>query len=224
MIEVDRLMIEAYHISLTQMMENAGRNLADLSQILLGGSVGEKSIAVVCGGGNNGGGGMAAARHLSNRGAKVTTAISVSADHLKSIPLDQMRAIKKMGVRMIDTFPMDPFDLVIDALIGYGLQGAPRGRAAEWIEGMNEMEALKLALDIPSGLDADTGTAIGRCVRADATMTLALPKQGYLNKSALKFIGDLYAADISVVRDLLEATGITSTDLFQDASIVRLIT
>lgn len=83
MVKVDRLMIEEYGITLMQMMENAGRSLADLTSELLGGVVKGKRITVLCGGGNNGGGGMAAARHLVNWGADVQIALAVPAEKLK---------------------------------------------------------------------------------------------------------------------------------------------
>ena len=86
MVEVDRLMIEEYGITLMQIMENAGRTLAEFTSILLGGAVKGKRIAVLCGGGNNGGGGMAAARHLVNWGADVRVALAVPAVKLKSAP------------------------------------------------------------------------------------------------------------------------------------------
>jgi NAD(P)H-hydrate epimerase len=87
--EVDRLMIEDYHISLLQMMENAGRNLADLAQFLLDGMVFGKTILVLCGQGNNGGGGMVAARHLHNRGARVKVYLAGKAAGLKPEPARQ---------------------------------------------------------------------------------------------------------------------------------------
>jgi len=222
MIEVDRRMIEEYGISLLQMMENAGRNLAELSRRRFGGPVNGRRILVICGGGNNGGGGMAAARHLANRGAVVTVALAVGANTLKGAPLHQLQTLRKMKVTLIDSLPEQRFDLLLDALIGYGLKGAPRDQYANWINWINSQDALKISLDIPSGLDADTGVAPGACVQADATLTLALPKAGMMAKETQKYIGDLYLGDISVPPRLLEEMGISSGQIFGEDSIVLL--
>ena len=221
MVEVDRLMIEDYGITLLQMMENAGRSLAELSSELLGGMVKGKRIAVLCGGGNNGGGGMAAARHLVNWGADVQATLAVPVGKLKDAPAHQSRTLQAMGVHISDGFPSGNFDLIIDALIGYGLRGAPRGRTAQWIQKANRSAVPILSLDIPSGLDADTGSPLGNCIRADATLTLALPKVGMRGDGASKFLGELYIGDISVPTRLLRKIGIEVGDLFTSSPIVK---
>jgi NAD(P)H-hydrate epimerase len=221
MVEVDRLMVEEYGITLLQMMENAGRNLAQLSRQLLRGAVKGKRISVLCGGGNNGGGGMAAARHLANWGADVQVALAVPAVKLKDAPAHQMRALRAMGVNISDGFPSGNFDLMIDALIGYGLRGAPRGEIAQWIQKANRSDVPILSLDIPSGLDADTGGSPGDCIRADATLTLALPKVGMREVGASEYLGELYIGDISVPTRLLQEIGIEMVDLFTSSPIVK---
>ncbi len=221
MVEVDRLMVEEYGITLLQMMENAGRNLAQLSGQLLRGTVKEKRISVLCGGGNNGGGGMAAARHLVNWGADVQVALVVPSGKLKDAPAQQMRALRTMGVNISDGFPSGNFDLIVDALIGYGLRGAPRGKTARWIQKANHSDVPILSLDIPSGLDADTGVPPGDCIRADATLTLALPKVGMREDGASAYLGGLYVGDISVPTWLLQEMGIEMVDLFTSSPIVK---
>ena len=106
MVEVDRLMIEEYQISLVQMMENAGRNLAELARQMLGGTVAEKHIAVLSGAGNNGGGGLAAARHLHNWGAKIGLELAYDPARLKDVPARQWRILGTMGIE-----PHDRIDL-----------------------------------------------------------------------------------------------------------------
>src|SRR5688500_7871036 len=98
MIEVDRLMIEEWGITLFQMMENAGRNFAELARRQLGGTVQGKRIAVLCGNGNNGAGGMTAARHLHNWGAHVAVLLTSSESQLKEAPAHQWRILKKLGI------------------------------------------------------------------------------------------------------------------------------
>ena len=219
MIEVDRLMIEEYSITLLQMMENAGRNLAELTSKMLTGVVKDKRIAVLCGGGNNGGGGMAAARHLVNWGADVQVALP--AEKLKDAPAHQLRTLRAMGVQCSDDFPIGNFDLMIDALIGYGLRGAPRGKIAQWIQKANRSAIPILSLDVPSGLDADTGIPLGDCIRADATLALALPKVGFREVGASQYIGELYIGDISVPIHLLQEMGIEMDHLFISSPIIK---
>jgi NAD(P)H-hydrate epimerase len=223
MVEVDRLMIEEFSITLLQMMENAGRNLALLANEMLGKSIKGKHIGILCGGGNNGGGGMSAGRHLMNHGAQVQVALAVLQDGLKEAPARQFHILKKMGADIAANYPPRKYDLLIDALIGYGLRGVPRKKVAEWIKLANNSGIQILSLDVPSGLDADSGQPLGACIRASATLTLALPKTGLLLKSARKFVGDLYVGDISVPNSLLIGKGINPGELFCDASVVRVI-
>lgn len=221
MVEVDCLMIEEYGITLLQMMENAGRSLAELTSELLDGVVKSKRIAVLCGGGNNGGGGMAAARHLVNWGADVQVALAVPAGKLKDAPAHQLRTLRAMSVNISDDFPVGNFDFFIDALIGYGLRGATRGKITQWIQRANHSSASILSLDIPSGLDADTGAPLGDCIRADATLTLALPKVGMREDGASEYLGELYIGDISVPMRLLREMGIEMEHIFSSSPIVK---
>jgi NAD(P)H-hydrate epimerase len=220
MIEVDRLMIEEYGIELIQMMENAGRNLAELTNRVLSDSLSGRTVCVLCGRGNNGGGGMVAARHLHNRGAEVHI-IRLAGD-LKDIPAKQWKILEKLGFRNEPYFELGQADLIIDALIGYGLEGNPRPEVAIWIEKANAAGKPILALDAPSGLDTTSGTAGRPTVRADATMTLALPKVGLLSESARQFVGDLYLADISVPPALYRKMGLDIQSIFEKDTIIKI--
>ncbi|MBN1666798.1 MAG: NAD(P)H-hydrate epimerase [Anaerolineales bacterium] len=205
MVEVDRLMIEEYGIQLIQMMENAGRNLAELSRRMLGGEVRGKRIALLCGAGNNGGGGMVAARHLHNWGAEIVLKVLPGEEKLKNVPAHQFHILEKMGILDWENIDLDSVDLVIDAMIGYGLTGDPREPIADWIQRLNDADRPVLALDTPSGLDTTTGIPGNPCVRATATMTLALPKSGLMTTQAKPFVGALYLADIGVPPELYAA-------------------
>lgn len=222
MVRIDELMIGKYGISLLQMMENAGRNMAELTRYILGDTVTSKKIVVFCGGGNNGGGGMVAARHLANSGAEITVALAVDESRLKKMPAHQLRALQMMDVRITLDYPTGKFDLAIDALIGYGLTGPPRGVIADWIGKLNTISSPVLSLDIPSGLEADSGEPPGACIRASATLTLALPKVGMVNGDVEKYIGELYLGDISVPVRLLREIGIITQPLFSNTSIFRI--
>jgi NAD(P)H-hydrate epimerase len=220
MAEVDRLMVETYSILLIQMMENAGRDLAEQARRTLGGRLANRRIAVLCGAGNNGGGGMVAARHLHNRGAIVQAKLVGDAARLRDVPAHQWRILKVMELATDADPDLAQADLIIDALIGYGLSGNPRGATADWIVRANASGRPILALDTPSGLDATTGQPGSPCIRATATLTLALPKTGLLAPRARAFVGDLYLADIGVPPELYRQLGIEIESLFADDFII----
>lgn len=224
MAEVDRLMIEEYGIELIQMMENAGRSLAELARQMLAGNTSGRNIAVLCGAGNNGGGGMVAARHLHNWGALSWVQLTSDEKRLKDIPAHQWQILKNMNITSSDQQPNDHEqpDLIIDAIIGYGLQGNPRGAAAEWIDWANNQNAPVLALDTPSGLDTTTGRPEDPVIQATHTLTLALPKTGLLNAEAKTYVGNLYLADISVPPELYKRIGVEVETMFERGAIVEI--
>lgn len=171
--EVDRAMVHDFHIGLDVMMENAGWALADLAHRRFR----PHHAVVLAGPGGNGGGGLAAARHLSNRGVTATVVLSRPAPDLAPATVRQLDIVQRIGVPILDEPPDG--DLVIDALIGYSLRGDPTGRASELIAWANDQPAPVLALDVPSGLDATSGRVGEPCARAEATLTLALPRPAW---------------------------------------------
>ncbi len=222
MMEVDRLMIEEYGISLVQMMENAGSNLACLAIDLMTGSPVNKKVVVLSGGGNNGGGGMVAARHLHNRGVDVKIALITHQSHLKEIPSQQWNILQKIGLKKAEVEDLLEANLILDALIGYGVLGNPQGETAEWIYKANHAGVPILSLDTPSGLDPTSGQPGAPCIRATATMTLALPKKGLLKELPKNNVGDLYLADISVPPELYRKLGWQVGPVFSKETIVKL--
>ncbi|UCG23176.1 MAG: NAD(P)H-hydrate epimerase, partial [Chloroflexota bacterium] len=220
MVEVDRLMIEEYGILLIQMMENAGRHLADMAGRMLGGQLAGRRIVVLCGRGNNGGGGMVAARHLHNRGAAVSVKLVGDPAGMKEIPGHQWNILQVMGLSQADHPTLSEADLIVDAIIGYGLSGNPRGEAADWITRANSAGRPILALDAPSGLDTTTGAAGDPCIKAQATLTLALPKVGLTTSEAEAVVGKLYLADISVPPALYRRLDLDVGPLFESDTII----
>jgi NAD(P)H-hydrate epimerase len=220
MVEVDRLMIEEYGITLIQMMENAGRNLAELARRMLGGQVQGRQIIVLCGSGNNGGGGMVAARHLSNWGASVQVILATEPEGLKETPAHQLQILQAMRLDRNDEPYLGKADLVLDAMLGYGITGDPRGSIADWIGRANHSGRPVLALDTPSGLDTTSGIPGKPCLRATATLTLALPKVGLLSTEAKPFVGKLYLGDISVPPALYQKIGIFLDPIFISNTIL----
>ena len=200
--EVDRAMVEDYGIALVQMMENAGRELANLarSRFLDGAPIGRRVI-MLCGTGGNGGGGLVCARRLLGWGADVMVWISSPATRFRGVPRLQLDILENLEVPIIeaDDVPDLPVaHLIVDAIIGYSLNGAPRGVAARLIRAANAHDAPVLSLDVPSGVDTSSGTAYDPSIKAAATMTLALPKEGLRAEGAKANVGELYLADIGV--------------------------
>ena len=222
--EVDRLMIEEYGIRLLQMMENAGLNLADLVRRYLGRPLAGRRVAVLAGRGNNGGGGLTAARRLSAWGADVHVILSAAVDEFVDAAALQLGILERMNipVRRFDG-ALPPHEILIDALIGYSLAGAPRGLPRELIAAANESPAPVISLDVPSGLDVDSGEAVDEAVGATATVALALPKVGLLRPKARSYVGQLYLADISVPPDLYERLGLSVPPLFDEYPLIQLV-
>jgi NAD(P)H-hydrate epimerase len=228
--EVDRAMVEEYRIELIQMMENAGRNLAHLARSrFLEGDPRGNTVVVLAGRGGNGGGGLVCARRLHNWGANVQVFITRADREFKGVPAQQLEILRRMGVPVtigagMVLSGMTNVDLIIDAVIGYSLGGNPRGMAAEFIRWANEQEAPVLSLDTPSGLELTTGQVFEPTVRATATMTLALPKEGLRYETGKGVAGELYLADISVPPDLFGEPGIEIEvgAIFAKDDIVRL--
>ena len=226
--EVDRLMMEEYGIALLQMMENAGRNLAEVGRgRFLDGDPRGRRVLVLAGGGGNGGGGMAAARRLHNWGANVDLFLSSPDCRLGSVPRQQLEILRHLGIPAYQGLPGDglpPADLIVDAVIGYSLRGAPTGDAASLIRAANEHPAPALSLDVPSGLDSTTGEVHDPTIRASATMTLALPKTGLSEAGARDAVGELYLSDISVPPELYASPtlAIEVGPIFATSDIVRL--
>jgi len=223
--EVDRLMIEEYGIILIQMMENAGRNLTDLAQAMLDNAIAERPVVILAGRGNNGGGGLTAARHLANRGAEVQVITAHPFDRFAGVPAHQLQALLAMGVSVTesgDGWELPSADLVIDALIGYGLAVNPRGAVADLIRLANSHPAPILSLDAPSGLDTTSGVVYEPCIKAAATMTLALPKAGLL-AAPPAVVGQLFLADNRVPPGLYESLGIELEPLFAADRILRIL-
>jgi NAD(P)H-hydrate epimerase len=223
--EVERLMVAELGIDLPRMMENAGRSLAWLAKRMLDGELQDRPIVVLAGRGNNGGGGLAAARHLLNCGAWVQVVCSYPPEVYEGVPAQQLAILQAMGVSPAwaeEGWELPPADLLIDAVIGYGLRGDPRGKARDLIHLANSSVAPILSLDVPSGVDSDGGLCYAPHMVATATLTLALPKRGLLLEPARQACGDLYVADIGVPPALYARLGLEVPSVFARDPILPL--
>lgn len=221
-------MIEDYRIDLIQMMENAGRNLAHLARLrFLAGDPQGKRVVALAGTGGNGGGALVCARRLHNFGSEVAVYTTKPKADFTGVPARQLEILLRMGIPVGIPAGLEKAgkpDLIIDGVIGYSLDGAPRGAAADLIRWANAQPAPILALDAPSGVDTTSGAVFDPAVKAAATMTLALPKIGLQVTEARGNVGELYVADISVPPELFARPPLQLEigHIFAEADIVRL--
>lgn len=176
---------------------------------------------------------MVCARWLHNYGAQVNVFVTRPDQEFALVPAHQLETLRRMQVMVSQASvlnpanvlnPVDNPDLIIDGIIGYSLQGDPKGGAADLIKWANTQDAPILALDVPSGVDAATGTVFNPAIGATATMTLALPKEGLRAPGVEAQIGELYLADIGVPPSLYAEPplGIKVGNIFAQSEIIRL--
>jgi ADP-dependent NAD(P)H-hydrate dehydratase / NAD(P)H-hydrate epimerase len=206
--QVDAVAAERFGVAVEWLMEAAGWQIARFVR---------QRAAVVCGVGNNAGDGLAAARHL-DRWGRLASVSCVDASRLRGPAARQLEALRRIGVEVGDQLDLADADVIVDAIFGTGLSRAPEGKFAEWIEAINRSGTSVIAVDVPSGLDADTGVAYSPAVRASATITLGLPKPGLERVG-----GRVVVADIGVPLDAYAAVGVkVPADLFAHGELIPL--
>jgi NAD(P)H-hydrate epimerase len=184
-------------------MENAGAAVAETAAEMLR-EAGGRRVLVCCGKGNNGGDGFAAVRHLVRRGYEAEAAVLCGRPEVTGDALVQLRVLEAhgAGVRFLDSPAglgrLKPADLVVDALLGTGLRGPATGLSATAVEWINRAGVPVLSVDVPSGLNSDTGAVDGVCVRAKRTVTLAEMKRGLWLYPGRGFAGRVTVADIGI--------------------------
>jgi NAD(P)H-hydrate epimerase len=230
MSQVDRIMVDELGVEVLQLMEVAGQAVAVWArERFLEGDARGKTVLVLAGSGGNAGDGMAAARFLHSWGAYPAVWLSHDADTLQGAAAHQLRSLRTLGLPIHPPPQPGQHDaalpgasLIIDALLGFGLFGPPSGPAARLIAAANAHPAPVLAVDLPSGVDARTGDPYDPCIRADATLTLALPKTGLLTPAARPVIGELAVADIGIPPEVYARVGVRVGPMFAEQSIVTL--
>ena len=205
--EIDRRASEQYHIPSIVLMENAARSVADVARGMLR-REGIRSALILCGGGNNGGDGLAIARHLHNRGTPVFIGLTIDPTSLKGDALVNWQIVQAMSLPYAPASPdlvlEHSRDLIIDAIFGTGLTEAPRPPFGELAKTVNDDAGPVLAVDVPSGLDCDTGKPPGDCIRANVTVTFVAEKVGFAEPVARRFLGDVVVGDIGCPLLLIE--------------------
>ena len=211
--EVDLLAQERFGISVDWLMEAAGWQVARFCS---------GATAVICGVGNNAGDGLAAARHL-HRWGRLASVSCVDAGRLRGPAARERDALTRLGIDVSNQLRLDGAQDVVDALFGTGLSRKPEGAFAAWIEAINGCDLPVIAIDVPSGLDADTGVAYAPCVRANTTVTLGLAKPGLFEGDGPAMAGNLWLADIGVPFEAYAAAGVeVPHDLFATSDRIQL--
>ena len=214
--EVDRQATRAFGLPTAALMETAGRMVALRAEALLGGAR-DRRVVVVCGGGNNGGDGLVAARHLANWGAQVRVVMACEgfpqSPRLSADCAAQLRVASRCGIEALGIDPesrrrvelaLAGADLIIDAVLGTGSRGQLRGAALAAVELIQAAQGRVLAVDLPTGLDADAGQVPGPAVQAEETVTFGLPKPVHVLLPAAALAGRIWVADIGFPAGLLE--------------------
>lgn len=199
---LDRRAIDEVGIPSLVLMENAGRGAAELLMRL--GIQGQ--VTICCGKGNNGADGLVVARHLVNHGHPVRINMAAGVESLSPEAATQLRIVQWMGISIRNEFNESDHreaDWIVDALFGTGMSGQVREPFAQMIERINGLGKPVLALDIPSGLDADTGEPLGCAIQATHTATFVAPKVGFAQPAAQPYVGQIHVIDIGAPRSLL---------------------
>ncbi len=206
--EVDRAAIEEYGIPGVVLMENAARGLAGEALSMLAGAA-APSVLIVCGSGNNGGDGYALGRHLHN--ARIDpTVLPLAAPKAGSDAAINRDICRRLGLPEISRDQMEACaeaDLIVDAIFGTGLGRPVYGTAAEIIDWINAAGRPVLAVDVPSGVDCDSGQVLGTAVKAARTVTFVALKPAMTRPGAAALFGEVVVADIGAPVELVERFG-----------------
>jgi NAD(P)H-hydrate epimerase len=193
---------EYFGVSQLQLMENAGKAIADAAKARFRSL--KTRIVIFCGLGGNGGDGLVAARHLLSTGYEVEVVLAGKASEIShEAARKNWDALQRLQSRVpiyeaydSSLIPETSADVIIDALLGIGVKGEPRSPVKQLIHLVNRLKAFRIAVDVPSGLDADSGKVLGEAVKADLTVTFHKAKPGLLK--AERFVGELKVADIGL--------------------------
>jgi NAD(P)H-hydrate epimerase len=210
----DATAIDDYGLPGVVLMENAGRTTFNILRDHFRGDVQGLTVSIIAGPGNNGGDGYVIARYLINHGALVQTFLLCPRDKIKGDALLNLQVLEKMTA---DIFPVDDpealeeaagvwldSDVIVDAILGTGLSSEVRSPYRESILEINRCSGLRLSVDLPSGLEADTGQILGVCVEADITVTYGFPKLGMALYPGVEYCGQVHVVDISIPLPAIE--------------------
>lgn len=207
--EMDRRAIEEAGMPSIVLMENAGRSVAEAAGF-------RKKVAIFCGTGNNGGDGFVAARYLAKKGTKVEVYVVGEMARIKGDARVNLERLQEIGIEIIPSPFLLPIaegdgekvrergdvDLVIDAIFGIGLKGEVKEPARTIIKDLNAKSIPVISVDVPSGLDADTGRVLGEAIKATKTVTMQIAKNGFYRGEGPRYTGEVIVADIGIPEEL----------------------
>jgi hydroxyethylthiazole kinase-like uncharacterized protein yjeF len=209
MARIDEKVPREYGITISRMMENAGYQVADFIRR----EIDPDGVTIYAGKGNNGGDALAAARRLVLWGYDVEVVLATK--KLDGIRKEELEILEKLEAEVSERTASGEHPVALEGLIGYNLEGDPRPPFDSMIEEVNSHGTV-VSIDIPSGVEPDTGEKAELAVEADYTVTLAMPKKGIREKNS----GDIWVADISVPPEAYEEFGFRG-DIFGEDSMVR---
>jgi len=206
--ELDLKTISEGHASGFELMERAGKGAAiEINRFIKTSYPSVNTVIILAGKGNNGGDGFVVARYLSKWGFKVKVCLIAKIDSLKGDAAEHYKKIPNtVNCQFCENLNLSNLQntLIIDALLGTGLKGAPDGKFADWINSVNSSFLPTVSLDIPSGLNSDTGKAYIPCIKANMTITFGVPKRGLFIENGLTHTGILRFVDIGIAPGLIE--------------------
>ncbi len=212
---IDKKAIEEYKIPAETLMENAGRGCTlEIIEVLKNKyEAWQRKGVIVCGSGNNGGDGLVIARYLAEKNMKPRVFIFKPKDKYNELVSSNLEELRKYPLVSVARLPnsisyfekeISNCDFVVDALLGTGAKGAPKGCMAEIINTVNESGKTVFSVDIPTGMDGDTGRTYASCIKADYTFTLGLNKKGFLNPASKTHTGKVKVIDIGFPVELIK--------------------
>lgn len=214
---IDAYAINELGIPGVVLMENAALKVVEEAEKMLG-SLKGRNILLLAGKGNNGGDAFAAARHLFNRGAAVVVYITAKLEDVTGDAGVNLSIVWKMGIKLVELMEngdyaeflkdVEKAELIIDGIFGTGFKGKIRGLVRDIAESINSSLKRVLAIDIPSGVDGETGKVSGICIRAERTVTFCLPKAGVIMHPGCEYAGELVVADIGIPKAAIEKQNI----------------
>lgn len=206
--EIDELVPEKYGITTSRLMENAGLRIAEFIRQ----ETAEKHITVYAGKGNNGGDALVAARRLHLWNYKVE--VVLASNDLDGIREEELEILENLGVEINQKSSQNNYSLALDGLLGYSISGDPKPPYDSIAEEINRFETV-VSVDLPTGLEPDTGERFNPCIRPDYTVTLGMPLEGMSNENS----GEIWVADISIPA---EVYGDDKYSIFNQSSLVKL--
>jgi NAD(P)H-hydrate epimerase len=206
--EIDKRAIERYHIPGIVLMENAAREVADHAWRMYGHP--DHAVLILCGGGNNGGDGLAVARHLHNHGASVTIVLAADPAQYQGDALTNWNIVRAMNLKLCSLDDAKKLvdgrgiDLIVDGIFGTGLTRPPREPFGQFVELTESAGVPVIAIDLPSGMDCDTGKPLGACIRATHTVTFVAEKSGFANPDSKQYTGEVIVGNIGAPCELID--------------------